>query len=120
MRVWKVMPSRPAQESRVLKSCPAKRPPGLREARIRSQSAGNRAGGHSGRAKLEFTRSQDGHSASSNRATAPSIRAPGGRSSRARSEEHTSELQSLMRISYAVFCLKKKQKMTCIHISSKI
>src|SRR3546814_6544087 len=29
-----------------------------------------------------------------------------------RSEEHTSELQSLMRISYAVFCLKKKKK-TC-------
>src|SRR3546814_5233775 len=27
-----------------------------------------------------------------------------------RSEEHTSELQSLMRISYAVFCLQKKQK----------
>src|SRR3546814_11633109 len=31
-----------------------------------------------------------------------------------RSEEHTSELQSLMRISYAVFCLKKKKK-TNIH-----
>src|SRR3546814_8839623 len=30
--------------------------------------------------------------------------------SAARSEEHTSELQSLMRISYAVFCLKKKKK----------
>src|SRR3546814_2851032 len=29
-----------------------------------------------------------------------------------RSEEHTSELQSLMRISYAVFCLKKKQNKT--------
>src|SRR3546814_9640215 len=29
---------------------------------------------------------------------------------RQRSEEHTSELQSLMRISYAVFCLKKKTK----------
>src|SRR3546814_3075976 len=29
---------------------------------------------------------------------------------RSRSEEHTSELQSLMRISYAVFCLKKKTK----------
>src|SRR3546814_5198973 len=28
----------------------------------------------------------------------------------ARSEEHTSELQSLMRLSYAVFCLKKKNK----------
>src|SRR3546814_1303720 len=34
----------------------------------------------------------------------------GERSSRERSEEHTSELQSLMRISYAVFCLKKKTK----------
>src|SRR3546814_2251426 len=32
----------------------------------------------------------------------------------ARSEEHTSELQSLMRISYAVFCLKKKKKDTDI------
>src|SRR3546814_5327988 len=32
-----------------------------------------------------------------------------------RSEEHTSELQSLMRISYAVFCLKKKNKTTIIH-----
>src|SRR3546814_8992349 len=31
-----------------------------------------------------------------------------------RSEEHTSELQSLMRISYAVFCLKKKKKPTSI------
>src|SRR3546814_2224557 len=29
---------------------------------------------------------------------------------RSRSEEHTSELQSLMRISYAVFCLKKKKQ----------
>src|SRR3546814_7123105 len=32
-----------------------------------------------------------------------------------RSEEHTSELQSLMRISYAVFCLKKKQTTTENH-----
>src|SRR3546814_4432093 len=31
---------------------------------------------------------------------------------KARSEEHTSELQSLMRISYAVFCLKKKKNIT--------
>src|SRR3546814_1115924 len=36
-----------------------------------------------------------------------------------RSEEHTSELQSLMRISYAVFCLKKKNKTYTInHIQS--
>src|SRR3546814_7415775 len=34
-----------------------------------------------------------------------------------RSEEHTSELQSLMRISYAVFCLKKKHKNTINHNS---
>src|SRR3546814_10498988 len=32
-----------------------------------------------------------------------------------RSEEHTSELQSLMRISYAVFCLKKKKKKEYIY-----
>src|SRR3546814_8664570 len=34
-----------------------------------------------------------------------------------RSEEHTSELQSLMRISYAVFCLKKKKKRPQINTS---
>src|SRR3546814_1360811 len=33
------------------------------------------------------------------------------RTSQSRSEEHTSELQSLMRISYAVFCLNKKKKL---------
>src|SRR3546814_3157424 len=37
---------------------------------------------------------------------------------RKRSEEHTSELQSLMRISYAVFCLKKKKTPTYTHIST--
>src|SRR3546814_4007410 len=36
-----------------------------------------------------------------------------------RSEEHTSELQSLMRISYAVFCLKKKKQDTQQHHESK-
>src|SRR3546814_7676068 len=47
---------------------------------------------------------------------AAALTSPGGRSSATcagkevvRSEEHTSELQSLMRISYAVFCLKKKK-----------
>src|SRR3546814_2306354 len=47
--------------------------------------------------------------------TADSGRSECGRScerQRDRSEEHTSELQSLMRISYAVFCLKKKQQST--------
>src|SRR3546814_4481939 len=36
-----------------------------------------------------------------------------------RSEEHTSELQSLMRISYAVFCLKKKNKIQQAHTHSR-
>src|SRR3546814_8742327 len=37
-----------------------------------------------------------------------------------RSEEHTSELQSLMRISYAVFCLKKKKNKNYIKTNHKI
>src|SRR3546814_9460571 len=55
-------------------------------------------------------------------AFAPAARGAGGRRGGAggnardlrdmRSEEHTSELQSLMRISYAVFCLKKKNILT--------
>src|SRR3546814_4733495 len=46
--------------------------------------------------------------------TSPDVRnrTPGRRT---RSEEHTSELQSLMRISYAVFCLKKKKQKTKKH-----
>src|SRR3546814_13654614 len=36
---------------------------------------------------------------------------------RGRSEEHTSELQSLMRISYAVFCLQKKTRIITQHIT---
>src|SRR3546814_2672648 len=48
-----------------------------------------------------------------------------GAARRERSEEHTSELQSLMRISYAVFCLKKKKQTisdynnTCTHTYSR-
>src|SRR3546814_3194724 len=40
-------------------------------------------------------------------------------SARFRSEEHTSELQSLMRISYAVFCLKKKKILQDISLMNK-
>src|SRR3546814_2992823 len=36
-----------------------------------------------------------------------------------RSEEHTSELQTLMRISYAVFCLKKKKNTNILHIRQR-
>src|SRR3546814_1712878 len=47
---------------------------------------------------------------------ARAIRDGGGNGS-IRSEEHTSELQSLMRISYAVFCLKKKNKLQTQNIT---
>src|SRR3546814_4621759 len=47
------------------------------------------------------------------RPRAPLRRRLPGEDFRARSEEHTSELQSLMRISYAVFCLKKKNTTQC-------
>src|SRR3546814_4023622 len=40
--------------------------------------------------------------------------------SRVRSEEHTSELQSLMRISYAVFCLKKKKTKSITSTSNTV
>src|SRR3546814_1170953 len=43
-----------------------------------------------------------------------------GREQRRRSEEHTSELQSLMRISYAVFCLKKTHKINTNHIAHAV
>src|SRR3546814_9287510 len=40
---------------------------------------------------------------------------PPGEAAQPRSEEHTSELQSLMRISYAVFCLTKKTNQSSYH-----
>src|SRR3546814_9908788 len=51
-----------------------------------------------------FCRSALGRDGLAGKAVAPECAPTGGRS-----EEHTSELQSLMRISYAVFCLKKKK-----------
>src|SRR3546814_4032556 len=56
---------------------------------------------------------RQGYIVASQAAQAPS--APRRRRRRKRSEEHTSELQSLMRISYAVFCLKKKNNNSSIH-----
>src|SRR3546814_20026734 len=60
---------------------------------------GDPGGGDSGVADRAERRGQD-HDAAH----------PGRRAQPHRSEEHTSELQSLMRISYAVFCLKKQNK----------
>src|SRR3546814_1653570 len=44
----------------------------------------------------------------------------GAARAQSRSEEHTSELQSLMRISYAVFCLKKKTTVPTVALLSRI
>src|SRR3546814_4868653 len=48
------------------------------------------------------------------------LRGRHGESTVPRSEEHTSELQSLMRISYAVFCLKKKKNQIATNKSTKM
>src|SRR3546814_10013695 len=65
-------------------------------ARPPAEDAAHDAGGFRAAARHRFSRFRDRQS---------------------RSEEHTSELQSLMRISYAVFCLKKKKKVTQIQRS---
>src|SRR3546814_1391461 len=78
-----------------------------------------RSGRHGARGPRASAANAAGASAQAGRGTAPraATGAASGRPRRvrrskpcARSEEHTSELQSLMRISYAVFCLKKKKK----------
>src|SRR3546814_10561085 len=66
-----------------------------------------RSEGHSGHAGRRSARTSARRRP--RRARSHHIAARRRRVSRARSEEHTSELQSLMRISYAVFCLKKKK-----------
>src|SRR3546814_3008743 len=70
---------------------------------FRSRPLHPRAQGSYRHCPADLSSGHDGHPTGSFRAA----RFVGGRS-RLRSEEHTSELQSLMRISYAVFCLKKK------------
>src|SRR3546814_3840205 len=63
---------------------------------VPARKLADRVAGTAGSGRL-----RDGH-----RISGPHQPLPSGRR---RSEEHTSELQSLMRISYAVFCLKKKK-----------
>src|SRR3546814_10213048 len=60
--------------------------------------------------KAPATESDHEHAVSDQQTASSDQTASASDSGAARSEEHTSELQSLMRISYAVFCLKKKKK----------
>src|SRR3546814_3189070 len=79
------------------------------------RSARRRSAGGAGGAAAGSARRRSGGGARPDRARGegrPHGPGVGGRGQRPRSEEHTSELQSLMRISYAVFCLKKKKKNT--------
>src|SRR3546814_9952543 len=70
------------------------------QARRAQQRVGERVQQHVGVGMpLQSVRMRNGHAADDQR----------------RSEEHTSELQSLMRISYAVFCLKKKKRINKIN-----
>src|SRR3546814_9583382 len=79
-------------------------PGGRASVRVR-RSAQNRRGRSSGRGRDREHRRRTSRAGSARCRT----RGPAHRRARARSEEHTSELQSLMRISYAVFCLKQKK-----------
>src|SRR3546814_5143094 len=84
----------------------------------RAAVAGMRAGGRDSRGDVRATRDGEPRAAGGRAGLGrvprggAGIHRPGAYGRRdagaARSEEHTSELQSLMRISYAVFCLKKK------------
>src|SRR3546814_9004056 len=71
------------------------------------------------RTRRSGARSCQARAVAATRAASRQAHLPRGRRDRAppqrRSEEHTSELQSLMRISYAVFCLKKKKTTTNNH-----
>src|SRR3546814_9682445 len=64
------------------------------------------------RPRDQAANSRGGRRSLRNRRRGSSRRHEEARDGERRSEEHTSELQSLMRISYAVFCLKKKNKTT--------
>src|SRR3546814_10819313 len=78
------------------------------------QDAGGRCHSFAGRISLAGKCPRTAESDAASRRSQPGRRDRGEHRSPdpSRSEEHTSELQSLMRISYAVFCLKKKKQTT--------
>src|SRR3546814_10510330 len=82
---------------------------GEREARIGTADVGNKETGwrYCGHVESRGARKAGDNSNEAARSTAHASRC--GSDQASRSEEHTSELQSLMRNSYAVFCLKKKK-----------
>src|SRR3546814_9826960 len=123
------LPPRPTRTATLFPTTPLCRSRGAREpradgARVRRDRRGT--GRWRGRRHLPGGAADDGRGnrgvqvgGGARPRTRRGRRAPGARGAdgaardvgeHVRSEEHTSELQSLMRISYAVFCLKKKKK----------
>src|SRR3546814_9431781 len=111
------MTRRPPSSTRTVTHFPST--PRVRSLRVAgARGSRGRAAGGDGRARrdVDAARSRWRAKGAGGRVllVLPRDRAWGGRGARVgrrsslRSEEHTSELQSLMRISYAVFCLKKK------------
>src|SRR3546814_10248814 len=84
--------------------------------RVRDASAGGEIPWASGRSRRSVGSGNAGLNRGVRRRHGPSVR--DGRHVLLRSEEHTSELQSLMRISYAVFCLKKKKTNTMTNMTT--
>src|SRR3546814_8188792 len=93
----------------LVRSCAADAAPrrGSRRSRRRSHRHA-----HAGDLRLQCTEFRVARRRPLGRQRAGALRRPDRRS-----EEHTSELQSLMRISYAVFCLKKKNKSHMNHMN---
>src|SRR3546814_2330705 len=90
-------------------------PPTMTARRVRSRGSGRPAQRPLGRrvsaqGAPQAERGRQGDLAGAAGQIEPAVRKPPAGAGGGRSEEHTSELQSLMRISYAVFCLKKKKQ----------
>src|SRR3546814_3609775 len=68
-----------------------------------------------GMSNVELNNGTLWHAVKSGHGAAHVYMQPASEGTGVRSEEHTSELQSLMRISYAVFCLKKKKQYIIVH-----
>src|SRR3546814_10646083 len=109
-----LMSRRPPRSTRLTHSFPTRRSSDLSD---RDQRKPCGAGRRAGEARAESQRQGaawqhlplDAHDQGNLRISRPAPSRECGARRRERSEEHTSELQSLMRISYAVFCLKKKK-----------
>src|SRR3546814_4651392 len=102
-----LMIRRPPRSTRTAHSFPTRRSSDLTTLRSQRESTSTASLRSAGQESVSRSRSR---TASGETALRGALRLKLRRQWHLRSEEHTSELQSLMRISYAVFCLKKKKQ----------